>query len=1203
PGSADTHYYTTDEEDKDSKIIDGYQYEGIQGWVYADSGSPGTIPFHRLKQAKTGDDYHYVMVSRQTEYDAVLAKTEWGFSDDGIAGYIFPAGSKTPDAPRKLQGNHQGVDLGTLAYRFAHPTPSLSLRGAGPQLAFQHHYNSFDAHQGLMGLGWSHNFDIFLQETSDKAFLAVHWGDGSETLFQKDDATGKYAEFPEPQTYAQVEVVSSGNTGYDITTKDRITYSFRNFSEKLPYLYPTWITDRFDNQITLEWFAVTFGVGENIAGYGRLDSVTGAAGRRFEFDYMDCPLEKYPLVQLSRVTESALGRSVLFGYDDQCRLATFQDAGQQTTTYSYNDQNLLSNMLFPRQNSRTITYESEGTVKNIQEDGKTLATFSLTNGFTHLTTPTADLWKFQHDDNQLKQTIHPSSASSDIDYLIADHPQKPSQITDTDGNGYTIDYDDNGNVQKITARDQGGTLLSETSYTHDAYNNLRSVTDGLQHTWQSHYDDPTNGLKLMRTEDPLGQTVNYTYFDNGQIKTTTDGKNRTTHFTYDTYANLATIQDHKGNTTTFTNDAAGRTTDIRNAKHTHAATPTFHYTYDNNDNLTSATHWTNPATVYDFNENNLLESITDAKNRTTTFVYQTGRDLLEKEISPLSTIQYGYYDNGGLKTITKPDGQSITLTYDAENRLETIAYPTPGTVTLSYDDHGNLTRIADWNGDSNADNFSYDDLNRITGYTDTFGQSVGYGYDGAGRSATITYPDASSTNSPRTVTYGYYDNNRLHTVTDWLNDGKKSTFHYDDSGQVDTIESACGTTSTFGYDEAGRLDSITHNRSDNTLIASYSFVLDVLGNHESVTGTDLLPLPSPTAGSMIYSHDDENRLTQAGSVEYENDLNGNREGSSDGNSYAFNSADWLDSATTGGETISYTYDGFGNRIARTIGGTTTRYVLDLNGSMSRVLEETDTSGHVSHFYIHGRGGLLHRISASGQRYCYHYDSRGSTVAVTDGSGNIVEKYAYDEFGQVIAMEPADATNPFRYVGQYGVMDEDNGLLFMRARYYDTETGRFLSKDPLRGEMVQPGTLNRYVYALGNPMMGIDPKGQSTESWWYKHTSWADNEKLINRVKIAHNFFKTVSYLHPASRAVAIAVDAAPVLVSGIKGELDSKDAFIHAALLGLSLAADAEKIKESGRFASYFNDSLQPLLKRVDGSILIGEFSIEHFELLGNEIK
>ena len=67
-------------------------------------------------------------------------------------------------------------------------------------------------------------------------------------------------------------------------------------------------------------------------------------------------------------------------------------------------------------------------------------------------------------------------------------------------------------------------------------------------------------------------------------------------------------------------------------------------------------------------------------------------------------------------------------------------------------------------------------------------------------------------------------------------------------------------------------------------------------------------------------------------------------------------------------------------------------------------------------------------------------------------------------------------NPFRYVGKYGVMDEDNGLLFMRARYYDTETGRFLSKDPLRGELVEPGTLNRYVYVLGNPVMGVDPRG-------------------------------------------------------------------------------------------------------------------------------
>jgi RHS repeat-associated protein len=94
--------------------------------------------------------------------------------------------------------------------------------------------------------------------------------------------------------------------------------------------------------------------------------------------------------------------------------------------------------------------------------------------------------------------------------------------------------------------------------------------------------------------------------------------------------------------------------------------------------------------------------------------------------------------------------------------------------------------------------------------------------------------------------------------------------------------------------------------------------------------------------------------------------------------------------------------------------------------------------------------------------------------MTDSSENITEKYAYDEFGKALSVsETLNISNPFRYVGKYGVMDEGNGLLFMRARYYDVETGRFISKDPLGFE---GGDLNLYSYLSGNPITEIDPEG-------------------------------------------------------------------------------------------------------------------------------
>jgi RHS repeat-associated protein len=91
--------------------------------------------------------------------------------------------------------------------------------------------------------------------------------------------------------------------------------------------------------------------------------------------------------------------------------------------------------------------------------------------------------------------------------------------------------------------------------------------------------------------------------------------------------------------------------------------------------------------------------------------------------------------------------------------------------------------------------------------------------------------------------------------------------------------------------------------------------------------------------------------------------------------------------------------------------------------------------------------------------------------MTDSSGNIVNKYAYDAFGNVLHSEEA-TPNPFKYVGMAGAMDEGNGLLYMRARYYDPGLGRFINQDPI-GLL---GGINVYEYVGNNPLNFVDPSG-------------------------------------------------------------------------------------------------------------------------------
>jgi RHS repeat-associated protein len=103
---------------------------------------------------------------------------------------------------------------------------------------------------------------------------------------------------------------------------------------------------------------------------------------------------------------------------------------------------------------------------------------------------------------------------------------------------------------------------------------------------------------------------------------------------------------------------------------------------------------------------------------------------------------------------------------------------------------------------------------------------------------------------------------------------------------------------------------------------------------------------------------------------------------------------------------------------------------------------------------------------------YHFDQLGNTLALTNGAGKVSTAYAYLPFGAV-AKKTGIVANPFTYVGAFGVMDEGNGLFFMKNRYYDATTGRFIQKDPIG----MAGGINLYRYAANNPVDWIDPEGE------------------------------------------------------------------------------------------------------------------------------
>jgi len=136
--------------------------------------------------------------------------------------------------------------------------------------------------------------------------------------------------------------------------------------------------------------------------------------------------------------------------------------------------------------------------------------------------------------------------------------------------------------------------------------------------------------------------------------------------------------------------------------------------------------------------------------------------------------------------------------------------------------------------------------------------------------------------------------------------------------------------------------------------------------------------------------------------------------------------------------------------------------------LSQVLVKNENS--IKTFYVYGLG--LIGEETDGTYRSYHFDYRGSTVALADLTGQVTQRFQYAPYGELVS---GDATQtPFLFNGMYGVMTDESGLYYMRARFYSPETKRFINQDVLLGNIVEGQTLNRFAFVTGNPVSFVDP---------------------------------------------------------------------------------------------------------------------------------
>jgi RHS repeat-associated protein len=271
-----------------------------------------------------------------------------------------------------------------------------------------------------------------------------------------------------------------------------------------------------------------------------------------------------------------------------------------------------------------------------------------------------------------------------------------------------------------------------------------------------------------------------------------------------------------------------------------------------------------------------------------------------------------------------------------------------------------------------------------------------------------------------------------------------------------------GRTLAWSYDGTYRLVDEAISLDPHSQNGSVGYSLDPVGNRLSQASS----VPGISSGNFIFDAND-----RLGAESYDN--NGNTLASA-GRTFAYDFENRLKSMNGGVVTLLYDADGI--RVAKTVGGSTTRYLVDdLNPTgYSQVVEEV-VNGVVQRVYSYGSQRISQNqfVNATWVSTFYGYDGSDSVRSLTDSGGTVTDTYSYDAWGNLSSSTGA-TPNVYLYRGEQ--YDPDLGSYFFRARWLNPLTGRFLTRDTDPGQIKAPITQNKYLYGNADPVNNDDPSG-------------------------------------------------------------------------------------------------------------------------------
>lgn len=1000
----------------------------------------------------------------------------------------------------------------------------FSYRSFGHHLSMRRVWNMRPSQTGMFGNGWHFAYEsTLLAQPYTQGGVKVILGSGQTIDYavagSSQPAPGVVRVAYRPTTsglWPELRADLDAGTGIgtytmiDRRSKETHVYEHAGTQEEA-YIYRLkYLDDRNGNRIHLDYNSS-----------GRIHRLTDASDRRIEFAYDGN--------QRCTAMHTFDGRSATYQYDDDGNLIESVDLAGNIIGYDYDAQNFpIRIRVADRTTHFTYAETSSGEryLAAVTEPASNTRQYAFnSDGSTSITDPEGGGYTYTQSNGRTTNVRNPLGQN---EATVFNTQFLPVQITDALGRVTAMAYDADGNLTQLT--DTGGNV---TYYTYDESWNLIQVTDALGHETGYQYDERDN---LIRQTDPLEKATAFEVDDQGNITRVTQPGGGQFSFGYDVHGNLTRITDPLGHDTTFTFDDAGLNhtaiTDARGNRTgfefdgnrrlsaIHHPDGTSEIYHRDCCALTSFEDGAGHVTQFQRDAALRLAGIVDPMGHVTTFGHN-GAGMTTRSTDPLGRsvetsydaaqrpvritdpsggeIVFGLDAAGNLTNVTDERGKVTTFTYDELHRVISMTDPRQqrivaytrdalgritdtvnargDTVSVAYDAAGrliekryNASPVAtyQWNADhrltsmtdaSGTQSIAYDQVGRPTTITYPDGRTIAFVYDAAGNIAGITYPDGLN------VAYTYDSRNRVATVQFA---GNTLSAVYDAAGDLVGETRSNGVDSVYQYDDAGRLARIRHG-SANAAIADLSYTRDAAGSITRENG--VRPLSGQPAEMNVNAvHNDANELVTLGGDSYTHDADGNLIGISGSRSFSatYDPENRPLALTRAVGTTEYRYDGLGHRVQAKAGALTRNFYHDEKG---RLLADIEIGAGAVANYIYAGKRLIASGSVSNGFVFYHFNHIGSTLALTDAAGTTVGAFDYDPFGKVTAR--SGVFTPFTFIGAYGVIEGSEDLFFMRNRYYDARTGRFIQRDPIGHD---GGQSNFYAYCGNSPINAADPNG-------------------------------------------------------------------------------------------------------------------------------